>query len=151
MIEGDPTNLPPRGTGSAVCLEEVPRPSPATQRAYGVLVVDDEGCVRDVLRIGMRQRGFAVWLACGGQQALDLYRRDRESIDVVLLDVHMPGTDGPRTLAALRALNPLIRCCFMSGDLGSYTEGGLCNLGAAAVIRKPFRLADGVQPLWRLV
>jgi CheY-like chemotaxis protein len=47
-----------------------------------------------------------VWLAAGGQEALDLYQRHREAIDVVLLDVRMPGLDGPQTLAALRALNP---------------------------------------------
>ena len=91
-----------------------------TPRAYGILVVDDEHHLRGVLGHSMRRQGFAVWLAADGHEALALYRRHRAAIDVVLLDVHMPGPDGPRTLAALRGLNPQLRCWFMSGDLGSF-------------------------------
>ena len=121
-----------------------------TPRAYGILVVDDEHHLRGVLGHSMRQQGFAVWLAADGHEALDLYRRHRAAIDVVLLDVHMPGPDGPRTLAALRGLNPQLRCCFMSGDLGSYTEGQLRALGAAGVLHKPFPLAETAEGLWQL-
>src|SRR5437016_1778549 len=110
-------------------------------RPYGILVVDDEVCMRGVLTIAMRQQGFVVWLAAACLEALDLYRLHHEAIDVVLMDVRMPGQDGPQTLAALQEVNPQIRCCFMTGDLGNYTEERLRSLGAAAVLRKPFRLA----------
>jgi CheY-like chemotaxis protein len=116
-------------------------------RKCGLLVVDDEGGVRGLLDVGMRQEGFAVWLAADGQEALDLYRRRRGAIDVVLMDVRMPGLDGPQTLAALQGIDPQVRCCFMSGDPGSYTEQGLCELGADAVLRKPFRLAEVARVL----
>jgi len=140
--------LPPgRDQGS---LAESPAAPHAAPRTYGVLVVDDEGGLRGVLDVGMRQEGFAVWLAANGREALDLYRRHRETIDVVLLDVLMPGLDGPQTLAALQALNPQIRSCFMSGDLGSYTEERLRGLGAAAILQKPFRLAEVAQVLRQL-
>ncbi len=131
---------------TADCLSAGDTPVPA--RKYGILAVDDDEGVRGVLGIGLRQLGFAVWLAAGGSEALDLYRRHHEAIDVVLLDVRMPGTDGPQTLAALQELNPRIRCCFMSGDLGGYTEEGLRNLGAATVVDKPFRLGEIAQALW---
>jgi CheY-like chemotaxis protein len=124
---------------------------PATPRPHGILVVDDEEWVRGVLYVALRQEGFAVLLAASGQEALDLYRRHREAIDVVLMDVCMPGLDGPQTLPALQALNPLVCCGFMSGDLGSYTEENLFNLGAAFVLAKPFRLAEVVQGLQGLV
>jgi CheY-like chemotaxis protein len=127
-----------------------PERSLVTARACGILVVDDEEGVRGVLKVRMRQQGFTVWLAADGQEALDLYRRHREDIDVVLLDVRMPGRDGPQTLAALQQLNPQIRCCFMSGDLGSYTEERLRGLGAAAVLPKPFHLDEVAQALWEL-
>ena len=59
----------------------------------------------------------------------------------------MPGRDGPQTLAALQQLQPRIRCCFMSGDTGGYTDKDLHEMGAAAVLCKPFRLAEISQVL----
>lgn len=50
----------------------------------------------------------------------------------------MPGLDGPATLAALKAINPCLRCCFMSGGTGRYAPEDLLLLGAAHVIMKPF-------------
>ncbi len=122
----------------------------ATPRLCGVLIADDEGGLRGVLGVALRQEGFAVWLAASGREALDLYRSHREAIDMVLLDVLMPGLDGPETLAALQELNPQIRCCFMSGDLGGFTGGGLRHLGAAAVLQKPFLLTEVAQVLRQL-
>ena len=135
MIELDLKNPPRQGLG---------------QGTYGILVVDDEEDLRALLSIGLRQQGFAVWLAADGHEALELYRRHREFIDVALLDVRMPGQDGPQTLAALYKVNPQIRCCFMSGDFGSHTEEKLRSLGAAAVLPKPFRLAEVAHQLWEL-
>jgi CheY-like chemotaxis protein len=141
-------------TGNGVCSE----PTRATSRKYGILVADDDENVRRVLDMGMRLHGFDVWLASDGLEALDLYQRHGEAIDLVLLDVRMPGRDGPQTLAALQELNPRVCCCFMSGDLGCYhdeagrcyTEEALRNLGAAAVLAKPFRLNEVAQAVWVL-
>ena len=112
-----------------------------------ILVADDDAEVRDAVHDGLRRQGYSVWLAADGQEALDLYRNHCETIDVALLDVCMPGLDGPQTLAALQALTPRIRCCFMTGYLGRYTEQGLRHLGAEAVFTKPFRLAEVAQTL----
>jgi CheY-like chemotaxis protein len=142
MLELDSKNFPPgQGRGQG-CRQQSTR--------CGILVVDDDEGVRSLLNFTMRQQGFAVWLAADGQEALDLYRHHRDTIDVVLLDVRMPGMDGPQTLAKLHQLNPQICCCFMSGDLGSYTEGQLGNLGARAVLLKPFHLGQLARVLWEL-
>lgn len=127
-------------------------PDAADQAApkYGILIADDESRVRSLLNTSMQEQGFAVWLAADGQEAIDLYQRYRKHIDVVLLDVRMPGLDGPRTLAMLRDINPEIRCCLMSGDLGSHAETVLRSLGAAALIAKPFLSNDIAQMLWEL-
>jgi CheY-like chemotaxis protein len=153
VIDSADRNLSlPREAGQGRLAETAGPPETplATPRACGILVVDDDEGVRGVLKVGMRLHGFVVWLAADGQEALDLYRRHRAAIDVVLLDVRMPGPDGPQTLAALQQLNPHIRCCFMSGDLGSYTEERLRKLGAAAVLPKPFHLDEVARVLREL-
>lgn len=117
---------------------------------YGILIADDESSVRSLLNTSMQQQGFAVWMAADGQEAIDLYQQYRDYIDVVLLDVRMPGLDGPRTLGILRERNPEIRCCLMSGELGSHGETILRSLGAAALIPKPFRPGEVARMLWEL-
>jgi DNA-binding response OmpR family regulator len=66
---------------------------------------------------------------------------------VVLLDVVMPGLDGPHTLAALQKLCPTVRCCFMTGSPTPYTEEGLLELGAVRVFRKPFAFTEVLDTL----
>jgi CheY-like chemotaxis protein len=116
----------------------------------GVLVVDDEHMVRIMVQMGLERNGFGVWLASTGREAIDLYRKHRENIAVVLLNVHVPGLDGPQTLDALRELNPEILACFMNGDTGAYKLEELRHYGSAHIIAKPF-LLDNLANILRLL
>jgi CheY-like chemotaxis protein len=113
-------------------------------------VADDEPAVLRLLDMALRQAGFAVWQASNGAEAIALYRRHAEHIDLVLLDVQMPGTDGPDTWRALQELNPALRCCFMSGYTGQYKHEGLIGLGALQVLDKPFNLGALAATLHQL-
>jgi anti-anti-sigma factor len=112
-----------------------------------VLVADDEDALRLLLGRALRRGGLKAALAATGREAVALFRQDPEGIAVALLDVRMPGLSGPETLAALRLLNPEVRCCFMTGDSDPSTEEGLRGLGAARVFHKPFALDEVVQSL----
>jgi two-component system OmpR family response regulator len=109
-----------------------------------VLVADDEPSVLAMLEFALKYHGFAVRRAASGEAAVCLYRRYQSTVDVVLLDVRMPGLDGPCTLSALREIDPGVRCVFMSGDTGRYTAEQLSALGVSCVIPKPFRSLDDV-------
>ena len=117
--------------GADELVAEVARP--VAPRGPEILVVEDEPWVLRMLDVALRQDGFAVRLAGSGTEAIDVYRRHRRAISLVLLDVQMPGLDGPRTLAALRKLDPHVRSCFMSGHAGMYSTEDLLALGAARV------------------
>jgi two-component system cell cycle sensor histidine kinase/response regulator CckA len=107
-----------------------------------VLVVEDDEAVRAMLALGLRQYGFAVRLAARGHEAIEIYRREKETISVVLMDVQMPDLDGPWTFIALRQINPQVRVCFMSGNTGDYDTPVLMEMGAFCVLQKPFSLAE---------
>jgi len=109
-----------------------------------ILVVDDDPHVLGMLGTALKSFGFSVTLASNGHDALRAYKRQREDIDLVLLDVRMPGWDGPQTLAELREDDPAVRCCFMSGYATTYSVDDLLGMGAAQVIEKPFGNLDAL-------
>ena len=114
-----------------------------------VLVVDDVPLVREVLRAGLRCHGFEVRVAADGCEAVELYRREHDAIALVLLDVQMPGLDGPAVLTALRTIEPKVRAFFMTGDPGRYGEDRLLAAGARCVFAKPLNIPAVVDELRR--
>ncbi len=137
-------------TGTARDNSTTARGAQPAPRSPGVLIVDDHDDVRNFLGVLSRAHGFAVWLAAGGIEGEALYRNHGSDIDLILLDVRMPDRDGPDTLVAIRAINPAVPCCFISGHTGHYTEEYLLGLGASALLRKPFRVPELVEHLRRL-
>lgn len=103
-----------------------------------VLVVDDDDTLRMVLTRELRKRGFDVYSTDSGAEAVELYCRSSRRIDLVLMDVNMPGMNGVETLDALRVADPCVRCCFMTADLRASTQETLLARGALAVFDKPF-------------
>jgi CheY-like chemotaxis protein len=118
-------------------------------RPVEILVVDDEPLLLRMLEIALRVQGCVVRTAGSGSEAIEMYRRHCQSIDVVLLDVQMSGTNGPQTLVTLREMNPEIRAAFMSGNTGSYSEEELRSLGASHFFEKPFRCFAEVANILR--
>ena len=108
-----------------------------------VLVVDDTDAVREFICAGLRRHGFEVRAAGSGWDAIELYHEllQQDGDVTVLLDVQMPGLDGPQVLAALRTMDPGVRAYFMTGDPGPYGEGDLLAMGGCRVFPKPFPVA----------
>jgi CheY-like chemotaxis protein len=113
-----------------------------------LLVVDDDPAVRRLLAVALPPHGFTVRLAAGGEEAVEAYRTHLGEVDLVLLDVLLPGPDGPQTLAALREIDPAVPCCFVSARTGRYSAEEFLAMGADRVIAKPFgRLAEFARVL----
>jgi DNA-binding NtrC family response regulator len=128
----------------------LPKALSRSSRKPGVLVVDDEEGMRGVLNVWLRHEGCSVWLAESGSEAIELYELHRDTIDLVLLDVIMPGMSGPETLSALQELNPQVRCSFMSCDYSHCTEAIFQEMGADDILHKPFWLAAVSELLGKL-
>jgi len=117
-----------------------------------ILVVDDVMAIGMMLDLALSQAGFAVKLATTGHEAIELYRKHHDKFALVLMDVQMPGMDGPTTLAILQQINPELNCCFMSGSTGRYTSQELLDMGAVHVTMKPFvNLSILTQFLWNMI
>jgi len=104
-----------------------------------VLVIDDDTAVRHTLAAMVEQIGYAARIAASGDEGLREYDRHRDRIAAVLLDVQMPGMDGPQTLAELRVRNPSVPCVFVTGHSPNYSQDELAGWGAT-VLSKPITL-----------
>ncbi|HSK22230.1 MAG TPA: response regulator [Egicoccus sp.] len=103
------------------------------------LIVDDEAAIRMVARLGLeRVAGWSVSEASGADEALAAITERRP--DVVLLDVMMPGQDGPQTLEHLRALpgGAQLAVVFLTAKAMRAEVERLRALGVDGVIAKPF-------------
>jgi CheY-like chemotaxis protein len=104
-----------------------------------VLVIDDEPDIRRIVRLGLSKVGkMDVVEASNGTEGLARAKQDRP--DAILLDVMMPGLDGPSTLARLRedpdtAAVPVV---FLTAKAIAAEVDRLRLLGAAGVLTKPF-------------
>jgi two-component system, cell cycle sensor histidine kinase and response regulator CckA len=122
-------------------------PAPEDDLASGgtetVLLVEDDEQVRLMLSGALRAQGYGVIAAADAAAAIDAFdSRDRNSIDMLLTDVVMPGMHGGALSEHLSSTNPQLRTVFMSG----YTEDSELNDRAEAgnidFLQKPFSSAE---------
>jgi len=106
------------------------------KKAISVLVVDDEQIMQDSCSRILVKEGFAVATADCGEAALE--HCDRESYDLVLLDLKMPGMGGIKTLSRLKEMDPGITILIMTGYPSIETAVRAIKLGAYDYITKPF-------------
>jgi two-component system cell cycle sensor histidine kinase/response regulator CckA len=137
------------GEGSVFRLLLAPSASKAARRAEesptGVggprtlLLIDDEDVVRDMVAEVLEQSGVEVLSAGDGYGGLALYRERRHDVDVVLLDLSMPGLSGEETFARLRDLDPEVRVILSSGYDREEATRRFHGQQPAGFIQKPYR------------
>lgn len=103
-----------------------------------VLYVEDEPDIRAVAELALEDEGFDLTSCASGQEALE--RAPGTPWDAILLDVMMPGMDGPTTLRGLRALPGLADTpvLFMTAKVQASELAQYLAMGACGVISKPF-------------
>lgn len=118
-----------------------------------ILYVEDEADIQTIAVTVLESiGGFAIVACTSGRQAIEA--APRANADLILLDVMMPGMDGPTTLKALRAIpqtasTPVI---FMTAKVQAGEIEQFRSLGALDVIPKPFdpmTLAEQISEIWR--
>lgn len=114
-------------------------------KQFNVLIVDDEDEFRDLTIKRLTKKGLIVEGAESGRKALDIIKTGR--IDVVVLDVKMPGMDGIETLGHIRALQPLVEVVLLTGHAS--VESGIegMKLGAFDYLMKPIELEPLLEKL----
>jgi DNA-binding NtrC family response regulator len=100
-----------------------------------ILVVDDEEDFVEMLSLRLKEKGDQVFTASNGSDCLN--HLDKQSIDVVILDLKMPGMDGIETLKQIKARHPLVEVIMLTGHGTAETAVDGMKLGAFDYLIKP--------------
>jgi len=105
-----------------------------------VMVVDDERFIIEITGEWLRELGYQVVEASSGQEALGAYEARRGGIDLVILDMVMPGMDGGETFDGLRAIDPDVKVLLISGYGLNGRIKEIRSQGCRGFLQKPFTI-----------
>lgn len=135
---------------SAVAVRNSTTPLPPSEpESHGpatILVVDDESMIRRLAAVVLQNDGFDVIEAEDGQQAVEIFEREHERIDLVLLDLTMPNLSGQEALRQMWQIDPNVKALFASGYAAEQitSEEHDRILG---FVKKPYRPSELLQTI----
>ncbi len=142
------SSVPFEGTTFDIDLPLIEGPS--TGEAYGteemrggsetILIVEDDPDVRKLVREILKSHGYTTMEAIDGDDAVRVYREHKEHIDLVILDVVMPGKSGKEALDEIARLNPLVKAIFVSGYTGDVVIDKGIQSESADFLQKPLSI-----------
>jgi signal transduction histidine kinase len=112
-----------------------------------VLLVDDENLIRRTGARLLKKLGYDVILAQNGQEAIDIYQREKDHISLIILDLIMPLMDGAEAFIQLKRINPQAKILIASGYEKTKMVETILTHGAAGFIQKPFDIDELSQKL----
>ena len=110
-----------------------------------LLIVDDEEPVVRLAKTLLERHGYSVLTAVSGEEALEIYRGRGDQVDLVVLDLGMPGMGGEKCLAELIRLDPDVRVLVASGYALEAQAEDVLRAGAKAFVSKPYHLDELVR------
>jgi two-component system, cell cycle sensor histidine kinase and response regulator CckA len=107
-----------------------------------VLLVDDEKMIIDVAQRMLEKLGYKVFTARDGKEALEVFRKNQEEIDVIILDMIMPKMSGGDAFDRIKEIKPDIKVLLSSGYSINGQASEILNRGCNGFIQKPFNLQN---------
>ncbi len=112
-----------------------------------ILLVDDEESILEVIEKALTLAGYKVLLAQGGEAALEIYKKNPSRIDLVVLDMIMPGMNGGMVFDRLREMDPRLNVILSSGYSIDAEASHILARGCNGFIQKPFGIKELSQKI----
>jgi two-component system cell cycle sensor histidine kinase/response regulator CckA len=124
--------------------KEVVKAEPATAKITSgtetILLIEDEKLILEVSRELLESIGYKVYAAGSGQAGIDVFREKRNEIDLVILDMIMPGIAGGEVFDRLRKIDPAIKVLLSSGYSLNGEAQHIMDRGCNGFLQKPFQI-----------
>jgi signal transduction histidine kinase/CheY-like chemotaxis protein len=147
-----------RGTVFEICMPGLPgqsaviegRRSPERRVRSGnetILLVDDEIDMLEVMRENLQEHGYEIRTATNGERALEFFRENGHEVDLVILDIGMPGMGGRACLEELLEIDPEAKVIVSTGYGARRDEEEMMAAGASGFLAKPSPISDILQTI----
>jgi len=140
-----PTKQAEQETMEQPLSELLPMPSTGSR----ILLVDDEGMIRQLMAGVLEGQGFRVFQAEDGKSAIKAFSEN--PVDLVILDMIMPGMKGEEVLKALRTISPGVKVVVSSGFMSEEQRDRLKEFGIEDFLDKPYREEDVLFSIRRIL
>lgn len=105
-----------------------------------ILIVDDDEALRDILKMMLEYLGYDILTAVDGLDCLKVYQAHQEKIELVLLDMTMPGMDGEEAFIELHKINPDIQVIITTGCTEEVVREKFKDFSVSGFVHKPFKM-----------
>jgi PAS domain S-box-containing protein len=107
-----------------------------------ILLVDDEEIILDIGQETLGRYGYTTIRAESGEKAIEIYGKEKDRIDLIILDLNMPGMGGHKCLIEILRTDPGAKIMIASGYSANAQVQETLESGAIGFVSKPFRLTD---------
>ena len=111
-----------------------------SQKNRLVLVIDDEEAVREAVADILQYEGVKVITAVDGENGLTTFNTYKDDVDLILLDLSMPGMSGAETYQAIKKIDPEVKIIISSGYDEEDAEKTFLRQGATGFLQKPYKM-----------
>ena len=112
-----------------------------------ILFIEDEEMLRDLVRTVVEAKGYTVLTASDGEEGIELFKKRRDDIGLVISDLGLPKISGDEVLKSIRSIAPAARLVVASGFIEDDTRSNLSELGVTHFIEKPYRPAEVLRTI----
>jgi PAS domain S-box-containing protein len=116
-----------------------------------ILLVDDEDVIRDLGEQILTDFGYTVLSVADGESALEFYRKEKGRVELVILDLIMPGMGGRRCLEQILQINSGAKVLIASGYAANASSEETRKIGAKGFLGKPYSLQQMLQEVRRVL
>ena len=113
-------------------------------------VVDDEEIILRLAEEILKKCGYNIKTAIDGEQALKIYKKYKDSVDTIILDLTMPRMSGKMVFERMLEINPDVKVIISSGHSDEYAREGVLSK-AKGHIKKPYKLTNLAQTVRKVL
>lgn len=158
LLNASVSVTPVSDTQTRICLD-IPVDTTLTPTKEGrklrpsgcILLADDDDIIRQSGKMMLESLGYHVLLAKNGLEAIDIYKKNQEQVQVVILDIIMPKLDGQNTYKMMKTINPKVPIIVTSGYYTGKVASSLMRINELDFLLKPFDIEQLAERLHNLL